>query len=104
MRVILGLFGEELLAVGMVVLRTGLRGERRLDAFGVGQLQRPVDFIGRDVVETLAFVSFGQAFPVFFGGLEQCQCAHHVGMRKGERVFYRAVHVAFCQMSAFTNT
>ena len=46
------------------------------------------------MVETLALVAFGLAFPTLLGSLEQRQRADHVCMRKGERVFYRAVNMA----------
>ena len=95
MRVIFGLFGEEVRSVGVVVLRRGLRGEGRFESFGVCQLQRAVDFVGRDVIETLALIAFGQRFPVELGGLQQAERAHHVGAGEGEGVLDGAVHMAF---------
>ena len=93
MRVVLRLLGEELRAVGVVVLRAGLRGERGLYSLGVGQLQRPVNLVGRDVIETLALVALGLAFPIFLRGLQQRQRADYVGVGERERVFDASVHV-----------
>ena len=46
------ILSEELAAVGMMVLRRGLRGERGFNAVRVGQLKRSVYLIRGDVVET----------------------------------------------------
>ena len=85
---------EELGAVCLVVLRGRRRGEGRLHTPGMGQLEGPVHLVGRDVVEHLALISLRQRLPVFPGGLQQRQRPQHVGAREGERVLYRAVHVA----------
>ena len=98
MRRVLRGFVEEVVAVGQVVLAGACRrGERRRDAFRVVHLERTVDFVGRNVVEALAFVLFGEAFPVELCGLEQAQSSHHVRLREGERVLDGTVHVAFCR-------
>ena len=61
MRIILGRFQEELVAVRQMVLaRRCFRRERRLDAFGVCQFQSAVHLVGRYVVEALAFIFLGQ--------------------------------------------
>ena len=92
---VLQVFGEELVAVGEVVLAgRGLGGEGWLDAVGVGHGQRAIDFVGADMIEPLAFVLFGEALPVGFGGLQQAQRAHDVGLGEGERVFDATVHMA----------
>ena len=95
MRVVLRLLGEELRAVGVVVLRTCLGSKWRLNSLGIGQLQRPVNLVGGDVVEALPLVAFGLAFPVFLCRLQQCQRAYHVGVGESDGVFYAPVHVAF---------
>ena len=58
------------------------------------ELERTVDFVGRDVVEKLTLVAFGQRFPIFAGGLKQRERTHHICAGKGEWVFDRAVDVA----------
>ena len=65
-----------------------------LDSLWVRQLQRPVDLVGGDVVEALALIAPGLAFPIFLGRLQQCQRADDVGVGERERVFYASVHVA----------
>ena len=88
---------EEVVAVGQVMFaRACRRGERGRDAFRVVHLEGAIDFVGRDVVETLAFVLFGEAFPVELCGLEQGERSHHVRLREGERILDGTVHVAFC--------
>ena len=74
----------------MVAARS-LGCEWRLDAFRMCKLQRAIHLVGRDVVETLAFVFLGQRLPVELGGLQQSECAHHVGACEGEGVLDRAV-------------
>ena len=51
-RLVFGVFREELAAVGMMVLRRGLGGERGFYPLRVGQLQRSVDLVRGYVVET----------------------------------------------------
>ncbi len=95
MRSVLRRLVEEVVAVGQVMLGAGgRRGERGRDAFRVVHLEGAVDFVGRDVVEALAFVLFGEAFPVELRGLEKRKRAHHVRLREGKRVLDGAVHVA----------
>ena len=60
-------------------------------------LESAVNFVGRNVVEALALVLFGQGFPVELRGLQQAQSTHDVRLREGERVLDGAVHVAFCR-------
>ena len=105
MRRVLRGFVEEVVAIGQVVFRTGRRSrERRRDTFRVVHLEGAIDFVGRNMVEALAFVLFRQGFPVELGGLQQAQSSHHVGLREGERVLDGAVHVAFCsQMNDAVN-
>ena len=87
--------GEELLAVGQMVLAGGgLRGEGGLDAVGVGHLQGAIDLIGGDVVEALAFPLLGEGLPVELRGLQEGEGAHHVGLCEGEGVLDGAVHMA----------
>ena len=74
-------FGEELLAVGAPSLRTARR---------IGQRQRAVDLVGRDVVEE---PPLPLPVPVLPGGLQQRQRPHDVRAREGERVADRTVHV-----------
>ena len=86
---------EELVAVSHVVLGTaGRRGERRLNAFGVCQLQGTIHLVSRDMVETLALIALGQRLPIEFGSLQETECSHDVGLGKGEGVLDRAVHMA----------
>ncbi len=49
------------------------------------------------MVESLAFIFFGQRFPVFPGGLQQGESAHYVGACERERVLDGAVNVALCR-------
>ena len=94
-RVLCGLV-EEVIAVGQMMFGTrSRRGERGRDAFRVVHLERTVDFIGRNMVEALALVLFGETFPVEFRGLQQGESAHHVRLREGERVLDGTVHVTF---------
>ena len=46
------ILSEELAAVGVVMLRRGLRGERGFDAVRVGQIKRSVNLVRGDMVET----------------------------------------------------
>ena len=65
-------FVEEVVAVGQMMLGTRCRrGERGRDAFRMVHLQSAIDFVGRDMVETLAFVLFRQGFPIKLGGLQK---------------------------------
>ena len=73
--------------VGRVGVVAGLLGEERSV-----EGQRPVNFVGRDVVEASALPC---AVPVLPCGLQQRQRPHHVGPREGERIADRAVDVAF---------
>ncbi len=91
MWVILRGFHEELLAVGVVVLRRCRGGEWRFNPFRIGQLQCAVYFIGGDVVEAFALVFLREGFPVFLCSLQQRQRAHHVGACESERVLDRSV-------------
>ena len=56
-RIVLRRLVEELLTVS-------LRRKRRLDAFGMRHLQRPIHLVRRDVVEPFALVLLRQAFPI----------------------------------------
>ena len=90
-RLIIQVLREELLTISEVMLSgRSLRGERRLDALRVRHLQRAVDLVGRDVVEPLFFPI---SVPRCLSGLKHRQRAHHIGLRKGERVFDGAVHM-----------
>ena len=83
-----------------MVFRTRSRSrERRRDAFRVVHLESTVNFVGRNVIETLAFVLFREAFPVKLCSLEKGESSHDVRAGKSERVFDGAVHMAFsCEM------
>ena len=59
------------------------------------QLQRPVNLIGRDMVEPFALILFGKRLPMAFRRLQQGKGAYHVCHCKCERVLYAAVHMAF---------
>ena len=60
MRVVFGIFVEEVFSVSqMMFRRRGGGSERGLDAFGMGHFQCSVNLVGRDVVEAFAFVFFG---------------------------------------------
>ena len=86
--------GEELLAVGQVMLAAGrLRRERRLDSLRVRHLQGAVDFVGGDVVETLAFILLRETLPIRLGSLQHGQGTDDVGLREGERVLDGPVHM-----------
>ncbi len=92
---VLEVLGEKFLTIGQMVLTAGsLGGEGWLDALGVRHLESAVDLVGGDVVETLALELLRQALPVEFGGLEEAEGAHHVGLREGEGVLDGAVHMA----------
>ena len=96
-RRVLRRFVEEVVTVGQMVFGAGgRRGERRRDAFRVVHLEGAIDFVCRNVVEALALVLLGEAFPVELCGLEQGERSHHVRLREGERVLDGTVHVAFC--------
>ena len=98
MRRVLRGFIEEVITIGQVVFRTGRRGrKRRRNAFRVVHLESAIDFIRRNVVEALALVLFGEAFPVELRGLKQGKRTHHVRLRESERILDGAVHVAFCR-------
>ena len=71
--------GEELFSVGQMVLpRRSFRCERRLDALGMRHLQRTVDLVGRDMVETFALellspsrpwrLAVGSVYPLRWSG------------------------------------
>ena len=93
MRVVFGVFVKEVRAICQMVLgRRGGGGERRFDAFGMRQLQRAIDFVGRNVVEAFAFPV---AVPILLGGLKEGQSAQDVGTGKGKGILDAAVHVAF---------
>ena len=75
--IILGGLKEKLLAVGMVVGRRRCRGgKRRRKSVRMRQFKRSVYFIGRDMVEQLAFISLGTFLPGYFGSLQKRQSAH----------------------------
>ena len=94
MGIVFGCLHKELGAVGHIVLARGLGGERRLNAGGMCQLQGAVHLVGADVVEQLALVFLGPRFPIFLGGLQQSERAHHVGAREREGILDAAVHMA----------
>ena len=96
MRRVLGRLVEEVVAVGQVMFGTrSSRGERRRDAFRVVHLESAINFVRRNMVEALAFVLLGEAFPTELSSLEQAKRTHHVRLCEGERVLDGAVHVAF---------
>ena len=98
-RHILQVLREELFPVGVVMSRRGFCGERRFDTRWMSQFQCAIHFIGGDVVESFAFPLLGQALPIQLGGLQHTVCTHYVRLRKRERVFDAAVHMALrCQM------
>ena len=94
MGLVLQVLCKELLAVGVVVLGRSLRGERRLNAFRVGQFQRAIHLVGGYMVEAFALILFRQRFPIEFGSLQQRERAHHIGASKGEGVFDATIHMA----------
>ena len=97
MRLILQIFREKLFAVSQMVLAARrLCGERRLDSFGVGHLQRAINLVSGNVVEPLALKLLRQRLPVQFCSLQERQSAHHVGLCKRERILDGAVNVALC--------
>ena len=97
MGLIFQIFREKLFAVSQMVLAARrLCGERRLDAFGVGHLQRAINLIRRNVVKPLALEFLRQRLPVQFCSLQERQSAHHVGLCKCERILDGAVNVALC--------
>ncbi len=96
-RVLCGLV-EEVVTVGQVMFAGARRrGERGRDAFRMVHLEGAIDFIGRDMVEALAFVLFRETFPIELCSLEKAQSTHHVRLREGKRVLDGAVHVTFCR-------
>ena len=97
MRRVLRGFVEEVVAISQVVFRTGRRSrERGRNAFRVVHLEGAINLIGRNMIEPLAFVLFGEGFPVELRGLEQAERPHHVRLREGKRILDGTVHVAFC--------
>ena len=95
-RRVLRRFVEEVIAVSQVVFGAGgRRGERRRNAFRMVHLEGAINFVGRNMIEALAFILFGEAFPVELCGLEQGESTHHVRLGESERVLDGAVHVAF---------
>ena len=71
-RRVLRRFVEEVVSVGQMVFRTRSRSrERRRDAFRMVHLEGAVNFVSRNVVETLAFVLFREAFPIELCRLEE---------------------------------
>ena len=87
---------EDVVAVSQVVLAGACgRSERGRDAFRVVHLERTVNFISGDVVETLALVLLGEAFPVELCSLKQAERTHDIRLREGERILDGAVHMAF---------
>ena len=96
-RVLCG-FVEEVVTVGQVMLGARSRSrERRRNAFRVVHLEGTVNFVGRDMVETLALVLFRQGFPVEFRDLQQAQSSHHVRLRESERILDGTIDMAFCR-------
>ena len=92
MGIIFGILVEEVAAVGKVMLaRRGRCRERRLDTFGIRQLQSSVDFVRRDVVEELAVP---RPVPILACRLQQRQRTQHVRARKGEGILDRVVDMA----------
>ena len=86
-RVVLRRFEEEIIAIGGF-------------SIGAGEFQSAVHLIGRDVIEALTLVAFGQTFPVEFGCLEERERTHHVGLCKSKGVADGAIHMALgCQMN-----
>ena len=72
MRIILGRLQEELVAVGQVMLCARCRrSERRFDAVGMGQFQRAIHLVGRDMIEALALILLRQRLPIELGSLQQ---------------------------------
>ena len=86
-RIVLRLFGEELLAE-----RTSAALPARGIPCGACQLQSTVHLVGGDVVEQLPVPL---SIPVLPRRFEQRQRAHDVRTREGERILDRAVHMAF---------
>ena len=96
-RLVLQVLREELSAVGMVMSRRCLRGERRLDALRVCQLQSTVDLVCRDMIEQLSVPSL--RLPYSPGCLKKGQGTHDVRPGKRERVQDAPVHMALrCQV------
>ena len=85
-RIVLRLFGEELLAE-----RTSAALPARGIACRAGKLQRAVHLVGGDMVEQLPVPL---SVPVLPRRFEQRQRAHDVRTRESERIPDRAVHVA----------
>ena len=87
---------EEVVAISQVMFAgASRRRERRRDSFWVVHLEGAVNFIRRNVVEALAFVLLGEAFPIELRGLQQAQSSHHVRLRESERVLDGAIDMAF---------
>ena len=94
MRIVLRGLAKEFVPVGEVVLSGRSPGaERRLNALRMIHRKGSIDFVGRDMVEHLAFIALRQAFPIQLGGLKQAQSSHHIGTGKSERVFNAPVNV-----------
>ena len=87
MWIVLRRFEEEILAVGMVVLRGGFSGEWRLNPLSICDLECTIHLVGGDVVKQFAVIVFRTTLPIEFCCLKERQRAHHVGLRKREWVF-----------------
>ena len=97
MGVVLRGLEEELVAIGQMMLcRRGSRGERRLNALGMGHFEGTIDLVGTNVVKQMPFSPLRSLFsiPISLRSLKQTQRSHYVSLGEGERVLDGAVHMA----------
>ena len=64
------------------------------------KIQRPVDLIGRDVVEAFARILLGQGLPIAFSSLQKRQRAHDIRAGKSKGILNRTIDMALgCQVN-----
>ena len=88
MRLVTGLFCEEIVSVGTSATLSG-----PWNAFRPGQFQSPINFVRRDVIKSLPFPALG--LPVLTGSLKEGQGSEHIGLGESERIKDGPVHMAF---------
>ena len=100
MGVVLGSLYEEVLAIGLVVLRRRLGREGWGDTLWVSHLECTIHLVGRDMVEAFALILLRQSLPIEFGCLQERECAHHIGASECEWVLDRTIHMTLgCEVN-----
>ena len=78
----------------MVFCRRSLSSERWLDAFWMSHSQCAIHLIGRDMIESFAFILLRQRLPIQLSSLEQGESSHHVCFSECEWVLDTTVYMA----------